>query len=40
VERDEVYIHPITMPHSSYAYNIDGDYVQKVNNIFWSKISY
>lgn len=40
VERDEVFIHPITMPHSSYAYNIDGDYALKVNNIFWSEISY
>ncbi len=26
------------MPHSSYIYNIDDEYIKRVTNDFWSKI--
>lgn len=33
---DGVSIHPITMPHSSYAYTVDDAYCKKVTKLFWS----
>lgn len=36
VTKDEVVIFPTRMPHSSYAYNIDEAYREKITNLFWS----
>ncbi len=36
VTKDEVTIHAIAMPYSSYAYNIDDGYRQKLKELFWS----
>ena len=38
ISRNEVTVHAIQMPHSSYAYTIDDAYRQKVSNLFWSGI--
>lgn len=36
VTKNEVTIHAIQMPHSSYAYTIDDAYRQRLNEFFWS----
>ncbi len=36
VTKDEVTIHAIAMPYSSYAYSIDDAYRQKLKELFWS----
>lgn len=36
ITQDDVIICPIQMPHSSYIYNIDDSYREKITNLFWS----
>ncbi len=35
LSRENVTIVPVTMPHSSYAYNIDDAYIENLNKLFW-----
>ena len=35
ITQNDVVICPIQMPHSSYAYNIDEAYREKITNLFW-----
>lgn len=35
ISQSDVVICPIQMPHSSYAYNIDEAYREKITNLFW-----
>ena len=36
ITKNDVEIHPITMPHSSYAYKIDRNYQNKIETLFWT----
>lgn len=38
VAKSSIVIQAIGMPHSSYAYTIDDEYRQKLNELFWSEI--
>lgn len=38
VPRNSITIQAIVMPHSSYAYTINDEYREKLNNLFWSVI--
>ncbi len=38
VAKEDVTIIPITMPHSSYAYNIDEAYRQRLTELFWAGV--
>lgn len=38
ITKDRVTIQAIRMPYSSYLYNIDDSYCQKLNELFWSEL--
>lgn len=37
VTKDDVILHAVIMPHSSYAYVIDDGYMENLNTLFWSE---
>lgn len=37
VTKDDIIIHAIQMPHSSYAYVIDNAYMENLNALFWNE---
>jgi hypothetical protein len=37
LSREQISVHPMVMPHSSYHYTIDAAYQQKVEQMFWGE---
>lgn len=39
VAREDITLQPVICPHSDYAYEIDADYIENINRLFWVEYS-